>query len=345
MRAVKSQSGIRIEMPERFSEQYNSTLDCRFYGSDNLYPYHLHDLYETSPTLQGCVNRLRDFLIGSGSTGKFIDHKTFQMLMQDYALYGGYALYVSSNGLGQIVGVRYVPFESIRLGEQGADGRYTYCYYSADWAQIKTVNKKRVNARDAERYFMFSDDEPTRARRFNETGKGEVLYFSNTMSYPSEAARSCINYISTEVGVSNLVYRDTRCSFMNSSVLAIPRQSDDDSNEFIENLEMLQGDTNSFKILTIEFSSLEDKPELIDLAGKDYTDRILRLSEDARQHIIRAFGQEAFIRLSEGGLGFGSETISEIYKFYNKQIGPMREAVLSCLRRVDPEFQSDPLVY
>lgn len=345
MRAVKSPTGIKIDMPDRFSEQYNASLDCRFYGSDNLYPQHVHDLYETSPTLQGCVNRLRDFLIGSSSVGKFIDHKMFHMLMQDYALYGGFALYVMPNGLGNIIGVRYIPFESIRLGEQGADGTYTYCYYSPDWGQIKTVNKKRVNVKDAVRYFMFTEDEPTRARRFNETGKGEVLYFSNTVSYPSEPVRACINHVSTEVGVSNLIYRDTRCSFINSSVLAIPRQSDDDSNEFIENLEQLQGDSNSFKILTIEYSSQDDKPELIDLQGKDYTDRILKLSNEARLNIVRAFNQESFVRLEDGSLGFGSETISEIYKFYNRQIAPMRDAALVYLRKVDPDFQSEPLTY
>lgn len=339
-KAFIGQTDVKIKAPDRFYEQYDKSIDCRRYGVDNLYPNHLRDFFETSPTFNSCATRLKDFLYGEGTQSKLISNKVLSAALMDYAIFGGFALFVQYDGLGDIESVSHVPFETIRLGEQGANGLYTYCYYSPDWSNATTVNKKRVDKSHRVKYWMFTNNIETRLTRMNQENYagGEILYFSNTISYPNEHVRAVINYVSQQIGISNILYRDVRCNFMPATALAIPRQSDGDTNEFQTNLSKLQGDENSFKILTIEFSSQEDRPEALNLSGQDYMDRVLKASDNSIKLITSAYNQEAFLRLSEGSLGFGSDAISQIYNYYNFQLRTTRNLIETTLKQIDPMF-------
>lgn len=334
------QAGVKIKYPDHFFEEYDRSLNIRKYGVDNLYPQHLRDFFEVSPTFNSCATRLKDFLYGEGSQSKLLTNQIVTALLQDYAIFGGFALFVGYNGLGDIDYINYVPFETIRLGEQGVNGLYTYCYYSPDWSEHTTVNKKKVAIKDKIKYWMFTDNIETRLSRMTQEdyAGGEILYFSNTISYPTEHIRAVINYVSQEIGISNILYRDVRCNFMPATALAIPRQSDEDTNELMDNISKLQGDENSFKILTISFSSQEDKPEALNLSGQDYMDRVLKASENASKVITKAYHQESFMRLEDGSLGFGSDAISEIYNFYNFQLRTTRSEIETVLKKLDPAF-------
>lgn len=344
---ILSQSGIKIKLPDKFCENYDSSLDIRKSGSDNLWLQHLREFFYTSPTFNSCATRMKQFLFGTGTQSKIINNKILNAILTDYSIFGGFSLFVQYNGLGDIDRITHIPFETVRLGEQGQNGLYTYCFYSPDWSFTNTINKKKIAKKDSKKYWIFTNDIDTRLRRMNEPdyGGGEVLYFSNEISYPTEHVRPVINYVSTEVGITNLIYRDVRCNFMPATALCIPRQSDDDNNEFQDHLAQLQGDESSFKILTVQFSSSDDKPEALNLSGVDYMDRVLKASEHAKNNIIRAFNQEGFIRLEDGQLGFGSDAISSIYNFYNFYLEPDRINIQSALKVLDSEFKLNRLKY
>lgn len=347
MKSLMSQQGQKLLLPESFSERYDSSLNIRRYGENNLYPQNIREFFEASPTFHSCADRLREFLTGEGTSSNVIPSRVMQACLSDYAIFCGFAMFIQYNGLGQINNVKYIPFETIRLGEQGADGKYTYCYYNPDWSLNTTINKKKVTKQDSTKYWMFTSDIDTRLRRINDPGYtgGEVLYFSNSISYPTEKVRSVLPYVSAEIGCSNVIYRDVRTSFLQNSVLAIPRQSDDDSNEFAENLTSLQGDLNSYKILTVEFSSKEDIPQVLSLNSEDYTTRVTTVADTCRKAIVRTYGQDAFIRLEEGSLGFGSEAIADIYRYYNFQLRPVRREIETFLKQIDPTIEIREVQY
>lgn len=342
-----SQTGIKIKYPDRFCEEYDKSMNIRKYGVDNLYPQHIRDFIETSPTFSTCVNRMTQFLYGITKPTKLFSRNLINMLLSDYSIFGGFALFVVYDGLGDINNVTYIPFESIRLGEMGYNGIYTYCYYSPDWACRKTVNKKRITKTDRCRYWMFTDNIETRLARMQQEdyAGGEVLYYSNRISYPCELCRPVINYLSTEVGCQNILYREMRTSFLPSTCLAIPRQSDGDENEFQNNLARLQGDENAFKIMTVTFSSQEDKPEALNIQGDTYLDRVITASNECNRKITDVYGQSAFIRLSDGGLGFSQDVISDIYNFYNKYLDNDRVIIESELHKIDPTFKFEQINY
>lgn len=335
-----SQNDIKIKYPDKFDERYDKSLDCRRYGADNLYPQHLREFAENSPTLNSCINRQSQFLIGKTLPTKLISKKLLKAIINDYSTFGGFSLAISYDGLGDINNILHVPFETIRLGECGNNGIYTYCWCNPDWSGTSTINKKRVDKSNRTKYWIYTTNVETRLIRMNQEDYAgyEILYFSNSLSYPTEKYRSAISYVSAEIGVANVLYRDTRCSFMPSCALAVPRQSDGDTNEFQANLAKLQGDSSSYKILTVEFSSQEDKPEVLPFQQTDYVDRVIKTNETARNTIIRCFGQEGFIRLEDGSLGFGSEAIGEIYNYYNYQLETERLEIQEALQTIDPTF-------
>lgn len=346
MKQYTSQMGIKIKKPDRFFEEYNSTLDVRYYGKDNLYPQMLRDLYETSPSFSSSAMRKAEFLYGEGTQSTIISNKTLKSLLIDYSIYGGFALFVRYNGLGDIIGVDYVPFETVRLGECGENNIYTYCYVCSDWSGVKTINKKKVDPKkNKQRYFMFTPNLETRLRRIENGEVGEVLYFSNTTSYPTEPIRAVLNYVSSELGTANVIYRDVRSNFMPNSVLAIPKQSDEDFNAFQTALTDLQGDENAYKILALEYSSQEDKPEAINLVGNDYVDRMIKINDECEKKIVSAYQQQAFLRLAEGSLGFGSDAISNIYTFYNIYLKNNRAEIENELKQLDPTFTMNEIKY
>lgn len=335
-----SQTNIKLKTSERFFEEYNKSLGIRVNGHDNLFVNHLRDFAETSPTLSACINRQTNFLVGNTQATKLISKKLLRAILNDYSTFGGFALFVGYDGLGDIASLQYVPFETIRLCERGANGIFTQVVYSPDWSEHSTINKKRVDKSNRVKYWLFTENVETRLVRMAQPGYagGDILYYSNTLSYPTEKYRSALPYVSTEIGVANVIFRDTRCSFMPAAALAVPRQSDNDTSEFQNNLAKLQGDESSYKILAIEFSSQEDRPEVLPFQQSDYTDRVLKSNDAARNAIIRCFGQEGFIRLEDGSLGFGSDTVSQIYNFYNFQLENERVEIQEALQTIDPTF-------
>lgn len=348
MKTINSQTGVKIKLPEPFCENYDSTLDIRRYGSNNLYAQNLLQFFQTSESFMSCSTRFADFLKGQTMfSNDVLDIKDIHAVIRDYSIFNGFALFVQYNGLGDITRATHVPFETIRLGERGENGLYSYCYICEDWSMRSTINKKQISKKNIKRAWMFSESIETRLRRMQESDYigGEVLYYSNTKSYPIEKVRAALNYVSSEVGIANILYRDIRTNFLQSSVLCIPRQSDEDYNDFTENLTALQGDESAFKLLTVEYSSIEDKPSVMSLNSEHYIDEVLKVADKARQAIIHCYNQECFQRLEDGSLGFGSQAISDIYKFYNKMIEPDRIAIIDTLRKVYPEFDITPIVF
>lgn len=343
---MKSSTGINIKSAPRFFDFFNSNYGCRYYGDDNLYPQHLQDFLQSSPSLAECVERKSVFL--SNAEGyEILKKKDIETICNSYSLFGGFALLLTYNLLGDIQTVSPIPFETIRLGEKGEDGIITYCYYCADWSGVDTVNTERINPNtDKKRYYLFTDSIETRlARLGNDTNYSDIMYFSNRATYPNSPATPVMNYISSEVGIANLMYRNIRTNFTPSMVISHLRQSEETERDFEENLGRLQGDENALKIMSFSYSSIDEKPEAINLSPEDYTARCKDASEACRSSIFSAFNQTQFLRIADGSLGFGSEAIQEIFKYYNFFLASERQTLQSELNKIDPNLILEQINY
>lgn len=345
-------SGVNLIVSESRVEDYDKNLKIRKIGSDNLYYQHVSDFLSTSPTLAMCVSREVDTLFGEyqHKTGFLTDQLVYQLL-QDYSLFRGFALHVNYNFLGDVDCVDYIPFSQLRLGEQNAQGIYTSVFYCPDWAGKKTANGNRIDPkRSMVKYYTFTDNVDVRLRRIEAVGgpenyQGEILYYSNTNGYPVAPVDSVLQYVSAEVGLGNLVFRDVRCSFLPSAIVNIPMNSGIDEDTFAEQLSSLQGDTNAGRLIMFASASTDEKPEAVSLTTEGTDTRYENAKADCKNRIIDVYNQQCFTRLAEGSLGFGSEAISSIYKYYSWSLRPKRNKIVSVLQQIDPTFDLPELVY
>jgi hypothetical protein len=138
-------------LPTIYAERGKSWIN---YGKDNLYPNALiTPLYNGSAMNRSCIVSKVIAALGEGleTTNPELDYvlkrinpyeswnDVFEKALQDYIIYGGFALNVIWNELGdQIVDVYHMDFNDIRSGHIDFDtNRVEWFYYSADWSRYK----------------------------------------------------------------------------------------------------------------------------------------------------------------------------------------------------------------
>lgn len=347
---MNSQTGIKLKPVKPFYDYYDRAKKIRYFGTDNLFPNSLKSYLDVSPSLVECVNRKAMFL-GMVANNYLITNEIYKKLIADYSLFNGFSLYVMYDGIGNIQSVEYIPFETIRLGERGQLGNYANVKYCADWSGIDTVNTKRISSTQATTFPLWNENQEVTLNRCKIADAEDkcyscIFYYNgSTTVYPQSPLVPVLNYASTEVGLANLVYRDVRTNFTPSKIIAYQKQSDSDENSFLTGLRDLQGDENAYKVLTMSFASVEEKPEILDFAPEDYTQRIDTVSTLCKNNIFSAFNQTQFLRLSDGGLGFSSDIITEIYKYYNNLLSSERLNLIDALRNFDDMLTIKQLPY
>lgn len=114
---------------------YVSRFKMQAYGYDNLYPQNLARITEASGTAMLCLNRYARFIEGYGFDSDILASLAMnpqgdtaddllRNVAQDLARFGGFALHVNYNVLGQVSSVSHVPLKlpTGRDGRQGERG-------------------------------------------------------------------------------------------------------------------------------------------------------------------------------------------------------------------------------
>lgn len=359
---------IRVKLPKQFKEPYDTKLDMKRFGVDNLYPQNVRRLVFGSPTGSVCQQRYADFIEGDAiEQGNEVLANRMQSvndvvhdIATEISLLGGFALHISYNGMAQITAIRSIPIETLRLGEEDDNGFFRKIIYCADWSGVKTRNGKFINPNDdIIEYFPYADDINVTLERISKAGgvenyNGEILYVSNRLGYPIGRADAVLSVMSTEEGLMNISYRNVRNGFMPSCVLGVPSGAGDDKlSQFKANLKRLQGDQNAMRILTFEVASDAEMPKVLDLHLQNFDKEFSTTSDVVVQRIHAAYKQDAFFLLYLGKVGFGGEVISSIFNLYNISVRAERAMIERTLQRISVrfgaiqklEFRIKPLVY
>jgi len=118
-----------------------------YYGSDNLFPQQLIELYDGSAIHHTAIQAIKDGIIGDGieivgddyinTKGETIN-EVFEKVALDYALYQGFTLNVIWNKEGnRIAELYHIPFANIRSGKMDENDEVLEYYYSSDWAKVR----------------------------------------------------------------------------------------------------------------------------------------------------------------------------------------------------------------
>ena len=326
-------------------EKFVSAKDLMEWGTRNSYPDYLLDLYNNVPTLSAIINGNIDFITGddvsilpltqhlpNGIMNNRGDHIREQIkdIAKDYEIYGGFALQIIRNLIGEVAEVYYIDMRFLRSNKEG-----TVFYYCEDWS--KSVRK------DVIVYPAFMpnlnwdalDDE---ARNRNASS---ILYVKkvHTQVYPAPLYAAAVKACEIERQVDEFHLSDINNHFVSSAIInfnnGIP---DDDVKKQIERefTEKFCGASNGGRTAFSWNPNKESATDIVEFEVKDFGERYKTLSDHSRQQIFTAFrANPNLFGIPTEGNGFANEQYAESFKLYNRtQIKPVQTMIKDAYSKI-----------
>lgn len=328
--------------------RYIRTLGLQSYDADNLYPQNVRNIVRSSKTGYGCLERYSDYIEGRGIVSEALaltrvnlNGETLAEIHSlesgDLAELNGFAIHVNYNIDGRIVDMHHIPFENIRLCEPDEEGIVRQVALHPDWSGKLTRGGKQVQVKkdNVDYIDVFNPDPVVVLSQMLEAGgpqyyKGQVLYYSREghMQYPFAKFHAVLTDLSTDEGLSNVQLRNVRNNFLPAGAFVrlrgagTPLEGDESAQvdqEYPEDLLSLQGDNEAVNILDITVESKEDIPMFLNFRGNNYDKEFSQTSAETKDCIYSAFGQEGWLAIRNGKVGFSGTLVADVERDYAKR--------------------------
>jgi predicted transcriptional regulator len=270
--------------------------DWILYGAEgefkNRYPDFLLELYRNSAKHHAIINSKRDYICGRGwsintdgattvqkaKMEQFVKHPNAHeslddilvKVAHDLELYGGYALEVIYDSIGEkVAAIYHADFAKYRVSEDGA------CYYySEDWSKFNPEFEK------------------IEAFNWKEPGGKQLLYVKsyqpNCQYYPLPSYLGAINYIDLDRKVSDYFNQGISNGFMAGTLInfnsGIPTEEEQNSIEKMVKSKFT-GTENANSILLNFSDSRERSADIQQLNSNDFDKRFDLLNKTIQQEL------------------------------------------------------------
>lgn len=296
------------------------------YGNDNRFPNYLWDLYLRSALLQSIVEGICNYTEGNGITynaddvisrlreeansdGEVLDD-IIKKVTTDYIIFGGFAIQVIYNKLGEINELYWLDFRNIRT-----DKEMTKVYYSSDWVR---------HANDYLTYNILRKDSDRKGT--------EVFYFKGHISrgvYPIPRYNGALSAIETSTEISKFHLNSILNNFSGNFIINFNNgQPDEETQGIIEDKikDKFTGADNAGKFL-VTFNDSKDNGVSVERIQDDNFDKkYSTLREDTFKEIFISFRAiPQLFGYSLEGTGFNAQEFSDAFKlFYKTTIKPIQ---------------------
>lgn len=350
-----------LKTEKRLETWNNRSLKIQAFGKANDDPQKVAEIVAASATGASCRRIYAKFIEGrgfaAGDFGKAVVNGRgdtvaglLRSVSEDYALYGGFAVHVNYNALGEVVSASHVPFECLRFEELDKDFRFDRLAWHPDWGRRNSA-LRAFNPKDIEWFHFFDPDPETVMEEVREAGgwngyRGQILYWSNngTKVYPTPIFSAVLTDMSSEEGLSNVTYRNVRHNFLTAGMFIDhdnTAQSDEQIAAKRRELQEFQGDTDAGNIMYVNLQNGELGPEFVPFSGHS-TDKDFEKAESKTPQIIgRAFQQPPVLRSEDVGGNFGQDTMKNAYNFYNSITEQERATVSDAFRQIFSRWEHD----
>ena len=246
----------------------NALYGIMNFGIDNLYPYKLINLYNTSVTHKACCDFSTNAIVGEG-----IDWETMQVkngdipnpnysmgwnefiraLAFDFSLYSAFAFQIIRNKDGRTYSFFPQPIETVRVEEADEDGVINNAYICKDWSATGKYPPIKIPM------FGFQDDK--------EIPKGVPYLFYHRQINPVNfyyglpIYSSAINAIQAEAQYQTFDLKNIVNGFTPVGCLTLPEvETSEERDAIIKNIaSMFSGAENSNALMVTFRSNIEDK--------------------------------------------------------------------------------------
>lgn len=304
------------------------------WGKDNQYPEYLYGLFNDVSSLKTIIEGTADYVCGNDVTcnvkGFDVEVNTkgdtmrelVRLLARDYLIYGGFAIQIIRNKVGDIRELYYVDFRYLRSSKKNE-----VFWYSEEFG------KKYVRSNKTVVYPKFVKE--------NRDITSSILYVTNEKSktYPTPRYSGSIKACEIERNIDTYHLSSLENGFGGSYILnflnGIP--TDEMKSEIEKNVnEKFCGSSNAGRIL-INFANGKDNATTLDkLEVQDFGEKYKAAAERAKNQIFTAF--RAIPQLfgdMTAATGFNSQEFTESFKVFNRTVcQPIQQTICDSIDKI-----------
>ena len=265
------------------------------WGSDNVYPQLLLDLYENygSPLHKAIINKKEKLISGFGfkevldpSLRDYIDYNDLNLLARqitrDFELFNCFAIEVIWDKSRTKMKLHYIPVHTLRFGlnEDGTEVD-NYFWFSKDWSKFK---KKGFEPEYVKRYDPSIRDERS------------IFYYTHPSAYGmdfygSPGYSNGINYVSLDYEIGQYHLNFTKQGFQSSAMIyfgtGIP-PAEEQRQFYNEFMRSYSGTKNSGRVMLSWGEGDDQKPQFTTVKNEGSDERFIMLKETVEENIILA---------------------------------------------------------
>ena len=324
--AIEKYVTSNIVLPKE-TEVKNGGHDMVTWGEGNNYPEYLLDLYNNVATLRSIIDGCVDFVTGNdvttvktlvdGNMNKAGDsiRDLVKLCAASFYHYGGFALQVIRNGIGEIAEIYAVDLRFLRMNKDG-----NVFYYSEDYGK-KYVRSNKVVVYPA---FMPDADHPA-----------SILYIKNadTQVYHAPLYAASVKSCEMERAIDTFHLNSIKNGFAPSVIINF--NNGDPGDEIKDEIEKdvmakyVSEDNAGRPILS--WNPNKDSATTFEvLKTEDFGDRYNSLAKYCRQQIFTAFrANPNLFGIPTESLGFSAEEYKSSFALFNRtEIIPVQQEII-----------------
>ena len=329
--------------------------DVIAYDRDNNYPDRIYQNIIQSGTAWSASEKFARFIKGDGfEDATFnkarINYKretVMQVLRKaakDYAIFNGFALWISYNALLEIDAVYNVPFSHVRLGYPDSKRHSSKIAIFDNWVMDNHLPHKMTSPLFVDTYNP--DSEAVNAQIEQAGGiknyAGQVLFFRGDFDlYPLAWLDSVIDAVAVDREIPAFQKQAIETNFMASHYISLPFEfnTDDQRARFQDSINNFQGSRNAGKIMYIENASPEYSVQFEKVEQQDWDKKFQVTEQAVRDRIYRALGQSPVLHgvATAGELG-SAKQVEEAFLVYNQHTKDDRQAFSMVFQDVFSRF-------
>ena len=326
-----------VEIP-KLTERQMSGKEWYNWGNDNKLPYYLYGLYEKSSLMQSIINTTVNFIVGNSIESAYRpnEDETWEDLIKnlclDYMLYGGFAIQVMYNKIGQIHSLNWLDMRKCRTDEE-----HTKVYYSKEFATKSSPN-----------YITF----PVWKRGQEYRNESAVFFYTGSKRtvYPLPRYSGSIPAIETSIRIDNFHLNAIKNNFSNNAIIAFHNGiPDEDTKKELERKirEKFAGDDNAGKILLTFDDSKENGVEVQRVDDDNFDKKYEALKNQTITSIFTGFSAPSqLFGYAITGNVFSRQEYQDAFDLYSRlQITPIQnlfKRVFECIYRTPEAIKFIP---
>lgn len=314
------------------------------WGEKNSYPNYLLDLYNNVPTLRSIIDGNKDFICGDDIS--ILPLQTYDVgvmnqrgdtiaeqvrdIAKDNELYGGFALQIIRNLVGEVSEVYYIDMRFLRTNKD-----CNVFYYSEKWGKSTKTDVITYPVFIPNLDWASLDDE---AKKLHSSS---ILFVKSvhTQVYPAPKYAASIVACEIEKGIDEYHLNNLLNSFTPSVMINFNNgDPGDEAKEEIEDMinQKFSGAKNSGRIMCSWNDNKDTQTTIREIKTEDFSARYDALSKRSRQEIFTAFrANPNLFGIPTENLGFSSEEYESAFKLYNRtQIRPIQRLICDAYDKI-----------